>query len=151
MAGADLLERLRAQPAELRALLGSLDDAAARARYEPGKWSIKEVVGHVSDTERVMGYRLLRIGRGDVTPLPGFEQDPYVAAAGADRRPLASLLAELEAVRAATLALVESLPAEAWERRGTASGNPVSARALAYIIAGHAAHHHAVLRERYLP
>jgi hypothetical protein len=149
VAGRDLRDVLGRQAGEIRALIAPLTDEDGTARYEPGKWSVKEVLGHIADTERVMSYRLLRIARGDVTPLPGFEQDPYVAAANADERTLASLLAELEAVRGSTLALVGSLGAEAWERRGVASGREVSARALAHIIAGHLDHHVAILRERY--
>lgn len=149
VAGRDVPAILARQVDEIRALVAPLSDAEGTARYEPGKWSVKEVLGHIADTERVMSYRLLRIARGDTTPLPGFEQDAYVAAAHADARTLESLVAELEAVRASTLALVGSLGAEAWARRGVASGREVSARALAHIIAGHFEHHAASLRERY--
>jgi hypothetical protein len=140
---------LERQMEEIRALIAPLTEEEGAARYEPGKWSVKEVLGHIADTERVMSYRLLRIARGDGTPLPSFDQDPYVAAAHSDARTLESLVSELEAVRASTLALVRSLGAEAWGRRGTASGREVSARALAHIIAGHLDHHAAILRERY--
>jgi hypothetical protein len=149
VAGHDLRALLERQLEGIRSLIAPLPDAEGAARYEPGKWSVKEVLGHIADTERVMSYRLLRIARGDATPLPGFEQDAYVAAAHSDTRTLESLLAELEAVRASTLALVESLGPEAWVRRGVASGREVSARALAHIIAGHLEHHAAILRERY--
>jgi len=102
------------------------------------------------DAERVFDYRLLRIARGDATPLPGFEQDEWVPHSCANRRSMASLLLEYAAIRAATMQLVDSLPDEAWGRRGIASGSPVSARALAYICAGHERHHVRIIRERYL-
>ncbi|HEV2642530.1 MAG TPA: DinB family protein [Candidatus Elarobacter sp.] len=146
----DLLSTLERQGAELDALLAPLDDARALSRYAPGKWSIKEVLGHISDTERVFAYRLLRIARGDTTPLASFDQDVYVPAARSDARALNDLREELRAVRAATLALAKSLDDDAWLRSGTASEKPVSARALGYIIAGHMAHHTKILRERYL-
>lgn len=145
----DVVNRLTEQIEELQALLAPLDDPAALHRYAPGKWSIKELVGHLADAERVFAYRLLRIGRGDATPLASFEENAYVAAAGSDARSLNSLLSELLALRIATIELVNGLPAAAWERSGTASGVTVSARALVYIIAGHFAHHVRVLKERY--
>lgn len=145
----DVLARLGAQMSELETMLASLDDDAAGYRYAPGKWSIKEVVGHLGDAERVFAYRLLRFGRGDTTPLPGFEENSYVAAADFDARSLASLVGELGALRAATLELISGLPAAAWERSGTASGATVSTRALVYILAGHLAHHVRILQERY--
>jgi hypothetical protein len=104
----------------------------------------------MTDTERIFAYRALRIGRGDQTPLPGFDQDPYIAAAGFDRRAWGGLIAEFEVVRRSTVMLLEGLDAEAWGRIGTASGNPVSARALAFVIAGHELHHMKIVRERYL-
>jgi hypothetical protein len=104
----------------------------------------------MSDTERVFGYRMLRIARGDATPLPGFEQDEWVPHSSANTRSMANLVMEFAAVRAATIALVDSLSAEAWVRKGTASGHTISARALAYIAAGHERHHLNIIRERYL-
>ena len=130
-------------------LLRGITAERAASSYAPGKWSVKEVVGHVADAERIFAYRLLRIARGDATPLSGFDEQAYVAAAGFDRQPLAALLEQFEAARAATLGLLRSLGAEAWERRGTANGHPVSVRALGYILAGHAEHHLNLLRERY--
>jgi hypothetical protein len=121
----------------LRAIPASGTDAPAA----PGKWSLKQVVCHINDTERIFAYRALRIARGDQTPLPGFEQDPYVSAADANARSWSDHIAEFEAVRAATLALFRGLPAPAWTRSGTASGNTLSVRAVAYIIAGHLIHH----------
>ncbi|MBC6698660.1 DinB family protein [Hymenobacter sp. BT190] len=145
------LAALRAQPQELRRLLASLTEEQALLRYAPGKWSIKESLVHMVDTERIFAYRALRIVRGDNTPLPGFEQDDYVPASGADARPLADILHEYDTVRAASLSLLESVTAETVSRQGTASGQPVSVRALAYILAGHEAHHLHILQERYLP
>ena len=142
-------EYLAAQAQEVERLLAPLDDAAARFRYAPDKWSLKEVLGHLSDVERVFAYRLLRIGRADTTPLPGFDENAYVPPAEFDARPVAELVREFQAVRAATIALLDGLPAAAWERRGEASGKSISTRALAYIIVGHVTHHLGVLRERY--
>lgn len=138
------------QVPQLERMLSGVDDAAARSAYAPGKWSIKEVVGHVIDTERIFTYRLLRIARADTTPLPGFDQDTYVPAGRFDERTLSGLLDELRALRAGTTALLQGIPAEAWIRRGTASDSPFSARALAYVVVGHLTHHARVLQERYL-
>jgi hypothetical protein len=146
----DVLETLERQAAETASLLGGISETAAGARYEPGKWSVKELIGHVIDTERIFAYRALRFARGDRTPLEGFDQDPYVAAANSDARTLSSLAEEFAHVRASTLALFRGLDAEAWARGGTASDNEVTVRALAHILAGHEAHHIRILRERYL-
>ena len=129
--------------------LGALDERAAEYRYAPEKWSIKELVGHISDAERIFAYRLLRIGRGDATPLAGFEEDDYVRAAGSHTRTLRDLLDEWQSARLATVTLVAGLPADAWTHRGTSNGHPVSARALLYIILGHVDHHLDVLATRY--
>ncbi|MCA1615495.1 MAG: DinB family protein [Acidobacteria bacterium] len=146
----DVLETLARQGAETASLLGRIQEDAAGSRYEPGKWSVKELVGHIIDTERIFAYRALRFARGDRTPLEGFDQDPYVAAGNFDARTLASLAEEFAHVRASTLALLRSLDPEAWARRGAANDNEVTVRALAYITAGHEAHHVNILRERYL-
>ncbi len=119
-------------------------------RYAPGKWSTKEMMAHVIDTERVMAYRALRIARGDKTALPGFEQDDFVANTDLSSRTIADLADEFEAVRKSNLHLFRSLNDAAWKQVGTASENPISARALAYIIAGHELYHLNILRERYL-
>lgn len=140
---------LAAQPAELRGMCCDLSEQEALARYAPGKWSVKEVVGHLADTERIFAYRALRVGRGDATPLAGFDENAYVPAAASDLRPMGELLDEFDAVRAATLALFRGMPDQAWERRGLANGVPVSTRALLYVVAGHARHHLEILRERY--
>ncbi len=145
-----ILEVLKTQIGGTLDLLRALPEAKGDHRYARGKWSVKEVVGHLADSERVFGYRALRIARNDPTPLPGFEQDDYVRDGGFGARTLLDLAGEFETVRRATVSLFESLNEEALDRRGTASGNPVSARALAYIIAGHERHHRNVLEERYL-
>ena len=147
--GEQVGEFLAAQLGEVERLLAPLDDAAARFRYAPDKWSVKEVLGHLCDSERIFAYRLLRIGRADVTPLPGFDENAYVPAADFDARPLAELLREFQAIRASTIALSEGLPSAGWERRGQASGKSITTRALAYIMVGHVTHHLGVLRDRY--
>ncbi len=146
----DLVALLVALNQSTAALLAGLTEAQAAYRYAPGKWTLREVIGHLADAERVFAYRLMCIARGDTTPLPSFDENAYVPGGEFERRPLASVAAELAAARAATLALLDGLTPEALARRGTASGKPVSARALAYIIAGHEKHHMAVIRERYL-
>lgn len=146
----DLIATLRASATELQSLLAGLRAGEGDFRYAPGKWSIKDVVQHVSDTERIFAYRLLRIARGDTTPLAGFDQDPYVATADAGRRSIAELVEEHAAVREATIQLLRQLDDAALARAGTASENPVTARALAWIIAGHERHHLNILRTRYL-
>jgi hypothetical protein len=147
--GDDALDALDAQIGETLALLAPLDEARALHRYAPGKWSVKETIGHVADAERVFAYRALRFARADATPLPGFDENVYVPAGRFDARPIDALRDELARVRAATLALFRSFDPAALARRGEASGNPVSVRALAWIIAGHERHHAALLRERY--
>jgi len=140
---------LAAQIDVTAALLRGVSDVDALKRYAPGKWSVKEVVGHLADTERIFAYRALRIARGDETPLPGFDENAYVPPAKFDGRPLADLVADLRTVRAASLALFRSFDADAWRRRGTASGKPVSVRALGYVIPGHERHHVEILKTRY--
>ena len=133
----------------LRSLVGGLPEERLLARYAPGKWSVKEVVQHITDDERIYAYRALRFARGDSTELPGFEQEPYAESSEADRRSIASLLAELASVRRATIQLFAGLPRAAFLRQGIANGNPMSVRAAAYHIAGHELHHVRILRERY--
>ncbi|MFN3596329.1 MAG: DinB family protein [Rubricoccaceae bacterium] len=139
--------RLGHTAAALAAWAARVSDPAFR--YAPGKWSIGEVVGHMAETERVFAYRLLRFARGDAQPLPGFDENAFVAAAGFDAVPLEDLVAWFAAERAATQALVATVPAEAWTRRGEASGRGMTARAALYVLAGHAAHHLDVLAARY--
>jgi hypothetical protein len=133
------------------AVLRDLSEDEAAFRYAPGKWSVKEVVGHVADGERIMVYRALCFARGEAQELPGFDEDPYVAAAAFDRRTLADLAAELGAVRAASVAFFQGLAPDHFLREGVANRNRCTVRALAYIIAGHELHHVTVLQERYLP
>jgi uncharacterized damage-inducible protein DinB len=145
----DIAGQLTAQLREIERMFESVTDRDALFRYAEGKWSIKEILGHLSDVERIFSYRLLRIARGDSTPLPGFDENAYTPAGRFDERPLPMLLAEFRAVRQSTAALIEGLPAEAWDQRGSASDHPITTRALAYIIVGHVIHHLGVLRERY--
>ncbi len=149
VAEGDVLALLQAQNEATVRLLNQVPESHAAFRYAPEKWSIKEVVGHLCDTERIMSYRALRIGRGDATPLPGFEQDDYVQSAHFDNRTLADLVNEFQSIRQATLALFRAFDETALLRIGTANNSPVSTRALVYIIAGHERHHVQVLRERY--
>jgi hypothetical protein len=148
-AGADLLELLAAQLDGTRALLQSVPETRGSFRYAPEKWSVKEVVLHLTDTERIMAYRALRFARGDATPLPGFDETAYAPLSGADAQPLGALVDGWADVRRATISLLRPLPPEAWTRRGVASGMPVSVRALGWIIAGHERHHLEVLGARY--
>jgi len=147
----DFLEILETQLREMKQLLEPLTDAQADFSYAPGKWSIKEVLGHINDAERIFAVRILRIARGDQKPLPGFEQDDYVKVSNAASRKLSDLLEEFSAIRRATIVLIRSLDDASWLRRGTASGKEVSVLAIAFIIAGHTLHHHAILEEKYLP
>jgi len=139
----DFLSR---QAMQYRQLLSGISDHDAGAPTAPGKWSIKQVLGHVCDAERVMAYRALRFARGDQKELHGFEQDDYVREAASNARTLADLLDELDSVRQATIALLKSLPPGADTRAGVANGNRVTVRALAYIVAGHAQHHYDLLK-----
>jgi len=131
-------------------LLTRISESRANHRYAADKWSIKEVVGHITDTERIFGDRVLRIARGDQARLPGFDQDSYVRAGEFDARTLADLAEELRAVRNSSLALLRSLGKDAWLRRGVANEVEISARALAYLMAGHAGHHINILKNKYL-
>jgi hypothetical protein len=145
----DICQVLRETGQGLLELLRHVPESGADYAYEAGKWSIKEVIGHIADTERVFGYRALRFARGDATPLPGFDENQWVPPGRFGDRALAHITSEFAAARAATIALLEGLPEEAWTRRGEANGQGVSVRALACIIAGHALHHQQLLVERY--
>jgi hypothetical protein len=147
--GTDICGILAAQRDATLAVLDGISEPASLHRYAPGKWSVREVVSHLNDTERLFVSRAFWFARGFDTPLPSFDQDVAVAAAGADARSWRSHVDEFRAVRDATLAFVENLPPEAWSRRGIASGNPFTVRALAFIAAGHVTHHLKILRERY--
>ncbi|TVY10895.1 DinB family protein [Paenibacillus cremeus] len=146
----NLPDILRSQLQATTALLEGITEERGSFRYAPGKWSLKEVLGHMADTERIMSYRLLRIARGDTTNLPGFSEEAFVAGASFDQRTIAELVDELAVVRQATLSLLQGIQDEAWLRKGTANNIEVSARSLGYIIAGHELHHRSVIEERYL-
>ena len=145
----DIVELLRSGGQELVEAIGRIPEDRGGFRYGPEKWSIREVLGHLIDAERIFAYRALRVGRGDHTPLASFDENEYVKTAGSDARTIADLVRELRAVRETTVMLFASLPDDAWGLRGVASGKDVSLRALAYITAGHARHHLRILRERY--
>ena len=146
----DVLAALADQAAKSLAKLRSVSEETSLRRYAPGKWSMREVLGHVTDTERIFAYRALRFARNDATELSGFEQDDYVPAAHFDRRPWAELLAEFELVRRGNMLLFGGFDNAAWLRRGVASKNEISVRALVYIIAGHELHHMQIIRTKYL-
>lgn len=146
----DVIALLEQQVEDTTRLLAGLGEEHAVFRYAPGKWSIKEVVGHLSDSERVFSYRALRIARNDGTPLPAFDENAWMPYGNFDARPLSDLLDELRNVRRSTLALYRSFTPEMVARRGTASQKEITVRAIVYITAGHERHHVRVLKERYL-
>lgn len=149
--GDDAIDALREQGVTVLALLDTLTDAAVHGlAYAPGKWTLREVVGHLIDDERIFAYRLLCVARGEEQPLAGFDEKVYAANAGSEERSLASLAREYRAVRESTIALLEGLPADAWRRRGTVNGYQASPRGLAFHIAGHELRHLRALREKYL-
>ena len=145
----DPVAQLREAGVALDALLRRVPESRGGHRYAEGKWSVREVIGHVIDAERIFAYRALRIARGDATPLAGFEENDYVRTAGSDARTVADLADELRAVRDTTVRLFTSFPDDAWSRRGVASGHEITVRALAWILLGHALHHARGLRENY--
>ena len=149
VSGKDAVKALESQRLQTSQLFAGRSEREGNFRYAPDKWTVKEVLGHVSDTERIFSYRALRIARGDQTPMEGYEQDDYVRAGGFGARTLSNLVDEFGQVRQATLALFRSLGEEAWSRRGVANKNEVTVRALAFIIAGHELHHRAILEEKY--
>jgi DinB family protein len=146
----DIVKILQEQETETVQLLRGISEEASLGRYAPGKWSVREVASHINDCERMFTFRALWFARGFDSALPSFDQDVAIAGADADGRTLNSHVDEFRAIRSATLALFGSLSGEAWTRRGVASGNPFTVRALAHITAGHVAHHLRLLRERYL-
>jgi hypothetical protein len=146
----DILGILRDQLAGALALFAGVSEEQSLFRYAPDKWSVRQVLGHLNDTERLFVSRAFWFARGFETPLPSFDQNVAMCMSGAHERSWASHVGEFRAVRAATLAFFEELPADAWLRRGVASDNPFTVRALACIAAGHVAHHTRILRERYL-
>ncbi|MFC4809598.1 DinB family protein [Paenibacillus sp. GCM10023250] len=146
--GGNIIDILLAQEKQMTELLASLTESQSDYRYTEGKWSLKEVVGHIADSERVMTCRLLRFARGDQTPLPGFDQELFISPFG--RWTTAQLAEDYRAVRQSTITLLSGLPTEAWSRQGTANDTGITVRALAYGIAGHELHHVGVIRNRYL-
>jgi DinB superfamily len=146
----DILAALEDQRRQMLLLLCGRAEADGDLRYAPEKWSLKELLGHVNDTERIMSYRALRISRGDATPIEGYEQDDYVRNGPFAGRPLADLIEDYIAVRRATISLFRNLDEPTWSRRGVANKNEVTVRALAYIIAGHELHHRQIIEEKYL-
>jgi len=145
----DVLAALAAQVADVRGALGPVPRERETFRYADGKWSVRQVLGHVVDTERMFGYRMLCVGRGETQGLPGFDEDSYAAAAGHDRIPLADLLDEFELVRRANVLLARDFDDLAWARSGTANGNTIVTRACPWIMVGHVRHHLAVLASKY--
>jgi DinB family protein len=146
----DVIRTLEKQIGDTVSLLSGVSEHQGDHRYAPDKWSVKQILGHLTDAERVFAYRALRIARADKTPIEGFEQDDYVRAGGFERRKLSDLVQEFAAVRKATVLLLRGIEPEAWLNRGVANNNEVSVRAIAYIIAGHELHHRSVLKEKYL-
>jgi DinB family protein len=146
----DALEALTRQRDEMFPMLRRLTEAQGALRYAPGKWSIKQVLGHVTDGERVFAYRAMRFARADTTELPGFDENAYVAAATFDAQPLSELIEQLEGLRVASITMFRGLEEAAWTRGGKANGDLCTVRALAYILAGHARHHMGLIQERYL-
>ena len=146
----DLIVSLHRQPGELAELLGDLSEADGEYRYGPEKWSIKEVLGHLIDTERIFGFRALWFARGGSADLPGFDQDDFVQQADFDRRSMISLIDEFAHLRESTVDLLQSFRDSEWEQSGVSSGAALSVRAIGYILVGHVLHHLAILRERYL-
>jgi len=146
----EIIDVLESQQFEMLELFKNIDEEKSLFAYAEGKWSIKELIGHLTDGERIFAYRALRISRADRTPIEGFEQDGYIENSNFNKTPLAALIDELILSRQANLILFKNLTDEAWQRTGTASENPVSVRALAYIMAGHIRHHLKILAERYL-
>ncbi len=146
----DPVAALTAQLAEVTTLLESLDAAKRDHRYAEGKWTVKEVLGHLIDCERVFAYRTLRIARNDQTPLPGFDENLFAGEAGHARCDWSTLLEEFIEVRRSSILMLRHLPPDAWARLGTTNSQPVSARALVYIMIGHVTHHLEILKERYL-
>jgi uncharacterized damage-inducible protein DinB len=147
--GNDIVGALESQRRQTLILLSGRDESEGDFRYAPDKWSVKEVLGHVCDSERIFTYRALRIARGDRTPLAGFEQDDYVRNSPFATRPIAEIIEDYIAVRRATLTLFRNLDEAAWLRRGIANNNEISVRALAYITAGHELHHRRILEQKY--
>ena len=150
IADGNILQVLRTQMEEALSLFSGISEEKSLHRYQPEKWSLRQLLGHINDAERVFTYRALSFARGDAGPLPGFDQDPWVSAANADAYTWANHVEDFQAVRLSTMTMLRNFPAEAWEKRGVASDNSITVRALAFIMAGPVAHHLAVRKEKYL-
>lgn len=146
---AEILGVLESQLSEIKSLISAVPADREQHRYGEGKWSVRDVLGHLTDGERIFGWRAFCFSRGEKAPLPSFDENDYVAESGYDRQSLAVLLEEFETVRRSNLAFLRQLDAARWVRTGTASGKPVSVRALAYMMVGHVRHHVSILRQRY--
>lgn len=146
----DILEVLQRQGGEIAAVFAGLPPAAGHFRYAPGKWTLLELLNHVVDTERIMAYRALCFARGEQQDLPSFDENLYAATASVEHRTLEDLLEELRLVRAANLHLFRHLTAEDWQRQGSANHRATTARALAWVMAGHLRHHLGIVEQRYL-
>jgi len=146
---ADILPVLESQIGVIHELFRRVPAERETYRYAPEKWSLREVAGHLGDAERVFGYRAFCVSRGDETPLPGFDEQHYVARSGYETRPLSELVEELVALRQSNVKLLRAVPGSAWALSGNANGSPITLRALGYVMAGHVRHHRAVLEERY--
>ncbi|HYH05963.1 MAG TPA: DinB family protein [Thermoanaerobaculia bacterium] len=145
----EILPAIEAQSTDTQKLLATLDETRGLYRYGDAKWSVKEVLGHIADSERILSYRALAIARGETQPLPGYDEDEYVRTASFDSWKLGDLSEYYALVRRATIVFFRNLPEEAWMRSGTANGFPVTVRGLAWVIVGHERHHLKVLRDRY--
>ena len=145
----DVVEALEKQPSELKDLFANVSEDRGTFSYEEGKWTLKEVLSHIVDGERMFAYRVLRISRGDETPIEGFEQDGYIENSNANNRCFADLLDEFELQRRSNLLLIRNLSDEGTRKIGTASGLPISVRGLVYIMAGHIRHHQAIFKDKY--
>ncbi|WP_147532819.1 DinB family protein [Bacillus marasmi] len=146
----EIIEILSSQLKETLKLIQGLNEDQAMYRYQVGKWSVKEVIGHMTDTERIMAYRLMSIARGETASLPGFDEQSYVEHANFDQITLNELGENFKTVRESTIQLLKTLPESAWHNSGSANGTQVTVRALAYIIAGHEIHHRSIINERYI-
>jgi hypothetical protein len=148
--GSEIRAAMEAQLETALSLFGGISEEKSLHRYAPGKWSIRQVLNHLNDTERAFAFRTLWFARGFESPLPSYNQDIAAAGAGADSFPWPAHVEEFRHIRSATISLFRNMPEDAWSRRGIASDNPFTVRALAYIIVGHVEHHARILRERYL-
>lgn len=147
---ADVVSKLQTQLDDLTATFADITDEKGRYAYETGKWTIKELLGHLTDGERVFAYRAFRFSRADETPLPGFDQDPYIENANYNSIEIADLLAEFSLLRQSNILFFKNLDAQMWDKTGIASDNPITVRALAFIMVGHVEHHVKILKEKYL-